>query len=114
MWNKVRELVGDESLSEIVATALQQVIITMECATAGFKDIEIEVGEWNAGHLVKFQGHELARARDSHQIAYLTPKGKILIYLDHDMNPESCWAEYHVFDNLVEASGQGNAGQEGV
>jgi len=86
LWEEAKELVGDDSLSEIVAEGLQRVIDARKNIHRGFERIELEL----EGYSIAFQGREIAHGAydehnedtylDNEHWAYVTPKRNILIY----------------------------------
>ncbi len=103
LWEEAKELVGDDSLSEIVAEGLQRVIDARKNAEGGFQRIELELDD----RAVAFQGRKVAETDsylDDHRhyhVAYVTPKGNILIYTEYGDNP---FYFYNVYKSVNEAS----------
>jgi hypothetical protein len=99
LWEEVKKLISEESLSDIVAEGLQRVIDARKIKQGEFARIVLEYGMGNdAGSKVAFHGKEVA-FYDNHT-AYITPKGNILIHSEYGTDG----SEYHVFNDLAEAS----------
>ncbi len=104
LWEEAKKLVGDESISEIVAEGLQRVIDARKNAEGNFQRIELELDD----RAIAFQGREIASTNDYRfsdhdhdHVAYITPKGNILIYTEYGDNP---FRIYHVYKSVAEAS----------
>jgi predicted CopG family antitoxin len=87
LWEEVKELIGDESLSEVVVEGLQRVIDSRKAALDSLDRIELVVGECEGpNHRIAFYGRELACHEDDEWLythtAYITKKGKLLIYTE--------------------------------
>ncbi len=117
LWDEVKELIGDESLSEVVVEGLQRVIDARKAVQGDFERIQLEVGNRGYSHIIAFHGRHIADydVADDHRIdqghphvhdAYLTHKGNILIYTE---NGNECEGHsegntyYKWFNTLVEA-----------
>ena len=107
IWDKALELVGDVSLASLIASTLQQLIksLDFEGVENGFEHVVLEVGEWNAEKKISFQGYLIACTPYGRQKAYLTPKGKILIYSDNELDGST----YQVYNKLAEAANEVNS-----
>lgn len=104
LWEEVKGIVGDESLSEIVAEGLERVIEARKIAAGNFKRIELELDN----RTIAFQGREIASTynysfhdHDHDHVAYITPKANILIYTRYGDNP---FYIYNVYKSVTEAS----------
>jgi len=104
LWEEVKELIGDESLSEIVAEGLQRVIDARKNTEGNFQRIELELDD----RAIAFQGREVASTYNDYisdhaheHVAYITPKGNILIYTKYGDNS---FHIYNVYKSVAEAS----------
>lgn len=107
LWEEVKELIGDESLSEVVAEGLQRVIDARKNVSGTFNRIELDI----EGHTIGFQGHEVASTdeerwldieHENEHCAYVTPKGNILIYTEYS-DDRLRGRNYKVFKLLSDA-----------
>ena len=104
IWEEAKKYMGDESLSEIVAEGLQRVIDARKNAEGNFDRIELELDD----RAIAFEGREVASTynynlsdHDHEHVAYVTPKGNILIYTEYGDNP---FYIYNVYKSANEAS----------
>ncbi len=117
LWEEVKELIGDESLSEVIVEGLQRVIDSRRAAVDNLQRIELFVGEGEGqGHTIAFYGRELASYDDyewtAYHTAYITKKGKLFIYTDAG---DGCVARYYkVFNTFAEAGDEKHEGGEPI
>lgn len=106
LWEEVKELIGDESLSEVVVEGLQRVIDSRKATADNLQRIELFVGEGEGrGHTIAFYGRGLGSYSDDEwpltHTAYITKKGKVLI---HTEEGDGCVTRYYkLFNSFTEA-----------
>lgn len=117
VWNQAKELLGDDSLSELVAEGLKKVVEERKAEKEGFKRVEVEVGTDEQGWItIAFQGRLLVEDRkegmqkydDEEETffefyftqVYLTPKGNI-IYIKGE-NGHTYYFNYHSFEGFAD------------
>lgn len=131
LFEKAKELLGDEKISPVVAEAIRRLVEEEEAKKDGFEEIELEVGisgsqpgESDNFRRIRFVGKELSNYtrlegrerqglngqifigddRGKHWRLFLSRKGKFLLYL----NDWSYWRgeftskQYEIFDSLEE------------
>ncbi len=104
IWDKAVELAGEVNVSALLSSTLEQLIKNLEYVNtySEFENVVLRYGEWNAEKTISFQGYELTRTLCGNQIAYLTSKGKFLIFVDD----EEEFLTYHIYHSLAEAAGE--------
>ncbi len=103
IWDKAIELADEVNVSALLTSTLEQLIKNLEFVnTYGkFENVVLQYGQWGEERFISFQGYEIARKLCGNQIAYLTSKGKILIFVDS----EEDLSTYYVYHSLAEAAG---------
>ena len=113
LWEEVKKIIGDESLSEIVVEGLRRVIDARKAAINNLKRIVLEVGISEEPHYsIGFYGKEIASYCDEERdcpaehTAYITKKGYLLIYTEEG---DSIFEQYHkIFHTVAEAAKEKN------
>ncbi len=104
IWDKAIELAGEVSVSSLLTSTLQQLIRNLERVTSyeRFKNVVLRYGEGDEGSAISFQGFEITRTPCDNQIAYLTSKGKFLVYVDS----EDYLSTYYIYHSLAEMANE--------
>ncbi len=106
LWEEVKELIGDESLSEVVVEGLRRVIDSRRAALDNMQRTELEIREGEEiSYGIAFYGRKLASYHDhewlAYHTAYITKKAKLLIHTD--AGDGAITRYYKVFNTFAEA-----------
>lgn len=123
LFDKAADILGEDSLSSAIASALKKAIEAKQAEQEGFEKVELEVGTTNnrmgeSDNLktIRFIGKELAWIRNLHgqtgsgddrgttYTLYLTQKGKFLLHIDEwsRWQGESSHSRYKVYESMRE------------
>ena len=116
MFERARELAGEEGLSKVVASTVKLYVRIKEAEKDGMEEIRLEIGVDDNTEEIAFIGKLIAeytkdrgenfdrKDRWTDYKVYLTSKGYLLLYKEHGSYWEGeCWeSEYKLFRGLRE------------